>query len=582
MKKKGVLLAYIWKYKIPYLLGLLTLLMVDYVNLFIPQITGEITDGLASFTLDLNGVFQLILSLLGVALLITLGRVFWRVFIFGTSRKIENELRNDLFSKLEELSQTYFNTHKTGDLMTHFTNDLEALRNSIGPAVISSFDAIVMTALVLYQMMVYVDFKLTLLTLIPMSLIAIGGYYFGEEFERRFAKKQDAFAKLSDHVQESITGERVIKAFVQEEKQDKAFQKVNDYNKKMNMRVVKLMATFMPLMDFIIGISYVITIIYGGYLALTAQITLGRFVAFNQYLGMLIWPMIALGDSITSFSQGRAAIGRINQVFDEIPDIVDDEHPLDIKELYGDISIRHLSFSYGDEFQDALSDLSIEIKRGETLAILGRTGDGKTTLVNLLLRLYDISEGEILFDGHDIKKIPLHVLRSSIAYVPQDSYLFSDTLERNISFGKRSATHEEVVEVCKMACVHDNIIDFPEGYETVVGERGVTLSGGQKQRCAIARALLKDSPILILDDSLSAVDTDTEDQILENLKKKRKDKTTIMIAHRISTVKNADHILILEEGKKAEYGTFDELMALGGIFKEMYDKQQLEKQLSAE
>lgn len=581
-KKKGVLFPYIQKYKIPYLLGLLTLLVVDYVNLFIPQITGEITDGLASFTLDLNGVLRLVFELLLMALIITFGRVLWRFFIFGTSRKIENEIRNDMFSKLEELSQTYFNTHKTGDLMTHFTNDLEALRNSIGPAVISSFDAVVMTMLVLYKMMVHVDFKLTLLSLIPMSLIAIGGYYFGEEFERRFAKKQEAFAQMSDQVQESITGERVIKAFVQEKRQDEAFKKVNLYNKKMNMQVVKLMATFMPLLDFIIGVSYAITIIYGGYLALTSQITLGRFIAFNQYLGMLVWPMIALGDSITSFSQGRAAIGRINHVFAEIPEIVDDENPLDVHELFGNITINHLSFTYGEEFQNALTDLTLEIKKGETLAILGRTGDGKTTLVNLLLRLYDIKEGEILFDGYDIRKLPLHVLRKSIGYVPQDSYLFSDTLERNISFGKRNASHEEVVESCKMACVHDNIIDFPEGYETVVGERGVTLSGGQKQRCAIARALLKDSPILILDDSLSAVDTDTEDKILENLKNKRKEKTTIMIAHRISTVKNADHILVLENGRQAEYGTFDELMSLNGIFKEMYDKQQLEKQLSAE
>lgn len=582
IKKKGVLFPYIWKYKIRYLLGLFTLLIVDYVNLSIPQITGEITDGLTSFTLDIKGVLRLVFALLLCALMISIGRMLWRFFIFGTSRKIENEIRNDMFKKLEELSQNYFNMHKTGDLMTHFTNDLEALRNSIGPAVISAFDAIVMTALTLYKMMVHVDLKLTLMTLIPMGLIAVGSYFFGEEFEKKFTQKQEAFAKLSDQVQESITGERVIKAFVQEEKQDQFFKEVNTHNKNMNMEVVKLMATFMPLLDFIIGVSYAITIIYGGYLAITAQITLGRFIAFNSYLGMLVWPMIALGDSITSFSQGRAAIGRINHIFAEIPQIIDDKEVLDIKELNGNISIQDLSFSYGSEFKNALTNLTIEIKQGETLAILGRTGEGKTTLVNLLLRLYDIESGSIQFDGIDIKKIPLKVLRSNIAYVPQDSYLFSDTLERNIKFGKIDATHDEVVEVCEMACVHDNIVEFADGYETIVGERGVTLSGGQKQRCAIARALLKDAPILILDDSLSAVDTDTEDQILENLKQKRQNKTTIMIAHRISTVKNANHILVLENGKKAEYGTFDELMQLNGIFKEMYDKQQLEKQLSAE
>ena len=582
MSKKGVLFPYIYKYKISYLLGLLTLLMVDYVNLFIPQITGEITDGLAGNTLDLKGVFLLIVSLLGCALIITVGRVLWRFFIFGTSRKIERELRNDMFSKLEELSSTFFNTHKTGDLMTHFTNDLEALRNAIGPAVISSFDAVVMTGLVLYKMMVHVDLKLTLLTLIPMSLIAIGGYYFGETFEKKFAEKQEAFANMSDYVQESVTGERVIKAFVQEKIQEQNFRKVNLHNMKKNLEVVKLMATFMPLLDFIIGLSYAITIIYGGYLAITAQITLGRFVAFSQYLGMLVWPMIALGDSITSFSQGRAAIGRIRHIFHEIPDIQDDENTEDIQELKGNISFCHLSFSYGDEYGDVLHDIHLDIQQGETLAILGRCGDGKTTLVNLLLRLYDVTQGEILIDGVNIKKIPLHILRTNIAYVPQDSMLFSDTLTHNIAFGKKDATMEEVQEACREACVHENILDFPEGYETVVGERGVTLSGGQKQRCAIARALLKDAPILILDDSLSAVDTDTEDRILENLKAKRHNKTTLIIAHRISTVRNADHILVLDEGKICEYGTFDELMEIQGVFRSMYEKQQLEKQLSEE
>ena len=580
MKKKGILFPYIWKYKVHYLIGLFMLLLVDYLNLFIPQITGEITDGLTSHGLDIDGLLKLIMNLMTCVVMIALGRVFWRTFILGASRKVETEIRNDMFSKLETLSQNYFNKHKTGDLMTHFTNDLDALRNSIGFAVVSAFDAVVMTIMVIYKMMAYVDVGLTLFTLIPMGIIAAGSIYFMDQFELRFANKQMAFGKMSDLVQESITGERVIKAFVQEENQDKAFEKVNIQNKKANMDVVKLMATFGPCLGFIVGLGYAIAIIYGGYLAITAQITLGRFVAFNSYLGMLVWPMIALGDSITTFSQGKAAVGRIGQIFNEIPEIVD-EDVLDIDSLKGNICINNLTFAYGENLPNALEDLTVEIKQGETFAILGRTGEGKTTLVNLLLRMYDLNSGSIQFDGNDIKQVPLKTLRSNIAYVPQDSFLFSDTLENNIKFGKTDATHEDVIQVCKEACVHDNIIDFPEQYETVVGERGVTLSGGQKQRCAIARALLKNAPILILDDSLSAVDTDTEDQILDNLKQKRQDKTTIMIAHRISTVKNADKILVLEDGKKAEYGTFDELMALNGIFKEMYDKQQLEKQLSA-
>lgn len=583
MKNKGIVFKYIWRYKYRYLIGLVTLFLVDYFNLNIPQIIGEITDGLFAYSLNVDELVALITKLLFVAFGISMGRVMWRVFIFGTSRMIENGIRNDLFRKLEDLSPRYFNEHKTGDLMTHFTNDLEALRNSMGPAIISSFDAIVMTVMVLYKMMIYVDWRLTLMTLVPMSMIAIGGYYLNEMFEKRFAKKQEAFALMSDHVQESVSAERVIKAFVQERYQDKAFANINMNNLKMNMQVVKLMATFMPALDLIIGISYAITIIFGGYLAITNQITLGRFVAFNQYLGMLIWPMIALGDSLTMFSQGRAAIGRINQVFNEVPEIVDGENVnYDIKTLKGEIEIKHLTFSYHKDYKPALEDINLTIKAGETLAILGRTGDGKTTLINLLLRLYDIDDGSIKYDGHDIKDIPLHVLRSNIAYVPQDSYLFSDTLKNNIAFGKKDASLEEIIEVCKDACVHDNIIDFTDGYETVVGERGVTLSGGQKQRSAIARALLKDAPILILDDALSAVDTDTEDKILYNLNLKRQNKTTIMIAHRISTMKNADHILVLDEGMVKEYGTFDELLALDGIFKQMYDKQQLEKQIREE
>ena len=582
MKQKGLLMKYLWKYKFHYVLGLLVLLMVDYLNLSVPQITGDLIDGLSLMTLSAEGLWKLVFSLMVVVSLIALGRVFWRFFIFGTSRNIERLIRNDLFSKLEELSQNYFNSHKTGDLMAHFTNDLEALRVAIGPAIISSFDAVVMTGLALYRMMTQVDVKLTLLTLIPMSVIAIGGYYFGEEFEKRFARKQEAFAKMSDHVNESISAERVIKAFVQEKKQDDAFAQINKNNLKHNMEVVKLMAGVFPMLEFIIGASYVITIIYGGYLAIVGQITLGKFIAFTQYLGMLVWPMIALGDAITSFSQGRAAIGRINHVMNEVAEITDENADHQIEKLSGQIKIEHLSFKYAEHLPYALHDVNVTIEPGETLAILGRTGDGKTTLVNLLLRLYDVTEGQITLDGHDIKQIPLKVLRESIAYVPQDSMLFSDSIARNIAFGKRDASMDEIMEAAKDACVHDNIIDFTEQYETVVGERGVTLSGGQKQRCAIARALLKDSSVLILDDSLSAVDTDTEDKILANLKRRRQNSTTIMIAHRVSTVRNADRILLLDEGGVKEYGTFDELMALSGSFAEMVEKQRLEEMLKEE
>ena len=581
-KKKSFILSYVWRYKWNYILGIITLYAVDYLNLFIPQFTGEITDGLRSHSLDMNGVVHLISSIILVGLGLAVGRFFWRIFIFGAARKIEYELRNDMFAKLETLSLRYFNENKTGDLMTRFTNDLQAIRNLLGPAIISAFDAIVLTILVIYKMMTYVDVKLTLIACVPMIIIAVGGYYFGEEIERRFGRKQKAFADLSDMVQESISGARVIKAFAQESEELDAFGKVNDKNRKENLNVVKLYAVVMPLLDVIVGVSYVIAIIYGGKLAVTGEITLGRFIAFNTYLGSLVWPMIAMGDSITSFSQGQAAIKRIKEVFDENPDIFDSEDVVDIKELKGEIELSNLTFSYSPELPNALEDVSVKVKQGYTLAILGRTGAGKTTLVNLLERLYDVEDGMIKIDGYSIRQIPLKTLRENIAYVPQDNFLFSDTLQKNIAFGLTTATLEDVIKACEAACVHDNIIDFPEGYETMVGERGVTLSGGQKQRSSIARALLKNSPILILDDSLSAVDTDTEERILENLKELRKDKTTIIIAHRISTVVNADHVLVLENGKLAEYGTPEELMVLGGIYRNMYEKQQLEKQLESE
>lgn len=581
-QKKGVLKPYIMKYKIPYALGILTLLIVDCVNLLIPQFIGTITDGLETGTFGMEEVIRYMLYILSAAAVIALGRVLWRLFLFGSARKIERELRNDMFHKLEELSQKYFQEHKTGDLMAHFTNDIESLRMSIGPAVISAFDAVVMTLMVLYKMMVYVNVQLTLITLIPMACIAVGVYVSEGEMEKRFTKKQDAFAKLSDRVQESISGVRVIKSFVQEKQESAHFAQINEESKKANLHVVKLMAIFQPSLDFFVGIAYVITIIVGGYLALKQQISIGQFVAFNSYLGMLVWPMIAIGDSITMFSQGRAALNRIGDVLRSVSDIVEDENAIQDVRLSGGISIRNVQFAYEQGQPEVLKDIDLVIRPGETLGILGKTGAGKSTLVNLLLRVYDVTGGEIYLDDYPIQKLSLKTLHENIAYVPQENFLFSDTLANNIAFGKQEAEQEEIYKVCEDACIHDNILGFSEGYETVVGERGVTLSGGQKQRSSIARALLKDAPIMIFDDALSAVDTDTEEKILQNLKAGYTEKTMLMIAHRISTVQNADHILVIDDGKIAEYGTFSELLELNGIFRDMYEKQQLEKQLEME
>lgn len=581
MKKDNIIFKYIYRYKWKYLLGIITLFVVDFVNLYIPQFTGEITDGLESKTMNIHGIFLGIGKILIVGAILMIGRFLWRYFIFGSSRAIECEIRNDLFAHLEKLSMNYFNKNKTGDLMSHFTNDLNAVRMSIGPAVITTFDAIIMTLMVLIKMVLYVDLRLTVLSVIPLLFIAVGGVYYGKAAERRFAAKQQAFSDLTDQVQESISGIRVIKAFVQERKELKAFAKANKENKDKNMGVVKLQAIVIPSLDFIIGFSSVITLLYGGYLTIKGDITLGRFIAFNQYIYMLVWPMIAAGDSITFFSQGFASLKRIQNIFDEKPEIFDEDTVKRVEHLEGDIQIKDLCFQYNNDAPKALNHISVHIEKGSSLAILGRTGSGKTTLVNLLLRMYNVEPGQITLDGYDIREIPLKTLRENIAYVPQDNFLFSDTLRNNIAFGVTDNDLEMVEQAAKEACIHDNIMSFPLKYETVVGERGATLSGGQKQRSSIARAFMKDAPILILDDSLSAVDTNTEERILENLKKNREGKTTIIIAHRISTIQNADRILVLDEGEAAEYGTHEELLKLQGIYAKMYEKQQLEKQLEA-
>ncbi len=579
---------YIRRYIPQYLIGIIALLLVDLLNVYIPRFTGQITDGLETHTITMPEIWMLIGKILLFGVLIAVGRFCWRYFILGPARSIERELRDDMFGHLETLSMRYYNENKTGDLMAHFTNDLQSIRMFLGFTIITAFDATVMLVLVLAQMILYVDLKLTVVAVIPLLLIMFGDVYYGKIMHRKFLEKQQAFSDLTDQVQEAVSGIRVIKAFVQEKKELAAFARMNRYNQEKNLGVVRLQALFMPLLELVIGASGLLTLLYGGYLAIAGEITLGQFVAFNQYISMLIWPMFAAGDCITYISQGLASMKRIMVIFNERPDIVDGpDVDRSIETLNGEIEIEGLSFAYpGQKGAEVLHGIDLHVEAGETLAIIGRTGSGKTTLASLLLRLYDTEPDRIRIDGHPLTEIPLAVLRENIAFVPQDNFLFSDTLENNISFGirdkSRTDIHEAVVQAAKDACIHDNIMEFPDGYQTVVGERGVTISGGQKQRSSIARALLKDAPILVMDDALSAVDTDTEEQILHNLRVNRAGRTTLIIAHRISTIQNADHILVLDDGRRAEYGTHEELMELNGIYRSIYDKQQLEKQLQEE
>lgn len=570
---------YIMRHKWQYLAGIVTLFILDFANLYIPKVTGIITDGLAAHTMGISGVLKNIGIILAIGFMLAVGRFLWRYFIFGASRAIEHEIRDNMFEHLETLDVEYYNEHKTGDLMTRFTSDLNAVRMAIGPAVISAFDATVMTVMVIGQMMFYVNVKLTLAAVIPMIFIAVGEIYFGKIMQKNFLERQEAVSELTDFVQESFSGVRVIKAFVRERSQIKEFAAANAKAKSKNLKIAKLEAIVIPLLDVVIGISSLITLLYGGYLALTGEITIGRFVAFNQYITMLVWPMLACGDAINLFSQGSAGIKRIREVFEQQPEVADSEDVTEVDTVRGDIRLNHLTFIHRGHSEPTLKDISLDIKAGTTLAVIGRTGNGKSTLVNLLLHLYNAKPGMIFIDGRDINTIPLKTLRENIAYVPQDNFLFSDTLKSNIAFGTDNEEMDEIVRATRTACIHDNIIEFPDGYDTIVGERGVTLSGGQKQRSSIARALKKDAPILILDDALSAVDTDTEEKILSNLKENRRGKTTILIAHRISTIQNADAILVLEDGEAREYGNHKELMALGGIYRDMFEKQQLESQI---
>ena len=566
-----------------YAAGILALAAVDLMNVYIPQFTGQITDGLKAGTIGMDGVWRLIglIILMGAAM--AAGRFGWRYFIFGAALDVRRRLQEDLFAHLEKLSMRYYNEHKTGDLMAHFTNDMRSVQMLMGPTVVTAFDATVMLVMVLGKMMFYVDMRLTLVAVIPLLLIMYGDYYYGKVMHRKFFAKQRAFSDLTDQVQEAVSGIRVIKAFVQERQELAAFARVNRLNQDRNMAVARTQALFMPLLDLVIGVSGLLTLLYGGYLTIAGEITLGQFEAFNLYIAMLVWPMLAAGECITFISQGMASLKRIRTILDEKPEIVDGAEVKDVAALRGEIDLDGLTFAYPDqEDVTVLDSIRVHVDQGSTLAVLGRTGSGKSTLANLLLRLYDAKSDMIRIDGRPICEIPLSVLRRDVAYVPQESFLFSDTLERNIAFGAERKSREEIQRAARDACIHSNIMDFPEGYDTVVGERGVTLSGGQKQRSAIARALLKDAPILILDDALSAVDTDTEEQILHNLRVNRAGRTTIIIAHRISTIQSADRILVLDEGRAAEYGSHEELMALGGIYRSIHDKQQLEKQLREE
>lgn len=563
-----------------YILGIICLLIIDSIQLLIPQIIRKVTNLLEEGLIVPTELLKYSLLILLTGFLIAAGRYLWRINIFGTSRKMEHYLRNMVFEHLLTLSPNYFTTHKTGDLMAHATNDINAVRQASGQGIMMAVDATFLTILSMIMMAKTTNIKLTLIALATLPFITLTVNKFGKVIYRRFTSVQEAFANLTDTTQENFAGIRVIKSFVQEDLALEEFTQVNEDNLSKNLALVKVSGIFHPLVQFVSSISFLIVIIYGGRLVMLDTITLGDFIAFNNYLGLLIWPMMAVGWVVNILQRGVASMERINTILDEESEIIDSENPIPLDKARGKIEFKNVDFKYPGAKEPVLKNINFTIEEGKTLAIVGRTGSGKTTIVNLLLRLYDIDHGEILLDDINIKDIKMQDLRENIAYVPQDNFLFSTTIKDNIGFAfDEEVSDEMIIEAAKAAEVYNNIVDFPNSFDTVLGERGVTLSGGQKQRVSIARALIKDSPILILDDSLSSVDTETEEKILNNLEKLTNRKTTIIISHRISTIQNADEIIVLDDGQIIERGTHDILVENNGLYNYLYEKQLLEEKI---
>lgn len=575
---------YYLKYYYLFLLGFISLIAVDYFQLEIPNLTGQLIDGLDAGTLGEPGLVALIGQLAIIAGVIVGGRFLWRYGIIGASRNIEYDIRNEMFTHSLKLSNDYYSHKKVGGLMALYINDLEAVRRTMGPGMIMTVDAVFLGLLVIYRMAL-LDIQMTLLVVIPLSTIAVAGTVLGNKMRTRFKDSQKAFEDLSDYVQESFSGIGVIKAFVKEQLELRAFLKTNQNTKDKNILFVRMQVILQILVQSVVSIVIILTLILGAIKISETSgsadpFTVGMLVEFAGYFGLLVWPMMALTMIIRMRSQGKASLERIDEILYHPVDVKDAPDVKSVEKIEGAITFNRLDFKYPDGDDYALKNISFDVKAGQTVGILGRTGSGKTTVVDLLLRIYNVDKGMLMIDGIDIMEIPLSTLREAFGYVPQDGFLFSDTIKNNIALGLHQEPNlSSIEEVARLSDVHDNIQEFKSGYETIIGERGVTLSGGQKQRVAIARAMAKNPPILILDDSVSAVDTATEEKILSNLKMTRQGKTTIMIAHRISTVKHADLIVLIDEGEVVASGTHQSLLETSELYQHMVDQQTLEQEV---
>ena len=567
------------------LLGLLALLMVDYIQLLIPQFYRLVINGINLGQVVVNGqtlpftkevlLQHICLPMIWIVVFMVIGRFLWRICFFGSAVRVAANLRERMFDHSRQLSQQYYQVNKVGNLMSLYTNDIDTIQECFGDGILMFFDALVLGLMALYKMW-RMDYKLTLLALIP-ALIMFGiGTVMGTAMTKRWEERQQAFSDLSDFAQENFSGIAVIKAFVKELKELMAFRKLNKQNEEINVIYTKIATLLEVLMTLFVGSVICVILGYGGYLVYQGRFNAGQLVEYIGYFEAIIWPIMAISMRNEKTSRGKASLNRITELLDAPIDVADRPGVQELQNPQGSVEFRHLTFRYPDGEYDVLQDISFTIHPGESVGIVGKTGAGKTALVDLLLRTYNVPDGTLFVDGKDVNTLSIHSVRAACAYVPQDNFLFSDTIAHNIGFGVDDASPEMIDHAASLADVRDNIVDFKDGYETVLGERGVTVSGGQKQRISIARALLKDAPILILDDSVSAVDTRTEKIILDNLKSSRANKTTLLIAHRISTVERLDKIIFLDDGKIEAVGPHDELYTSCPKYRRMVDLQRLE------
>ncbi len=574
---------YLWKYRRTLFWGVIAVIGSNLFTIVQPQLVGYAIDklktGIQLRQIDQGALLTYAGLIVGLSVIAGFFSFLTRQTIIVVSRHIEFDLRNDFLAHIQKLSLSYFQNTPTGDLMAHATNDIGAVRNVLGPGIMYPLDTL-MTFSMTLAMMLWNNWHLTLLTLIPLPLVSYVVYRVGKLVHEKFEDRQEQFSRITTRAQENLSGIRIVKAYVREIYEIERFRILSwDYLRK-NLVLARVQSLMWPLMFLLVGTSLVITLYVGGMEVINGTMTIGILTAFFGYLSLLIWPMIAFGWVTNILQQGAASMERLARIFDTQPDISDNAATdTAVREISGGIEFRNVSFSYKNARAPVLDGISLTIPRGRTLAVVGYTGSGKSTLVNLIPRLYDVTKGTLLIDGRDIRTIPLDVLRTSIGYVPQETFLFSDTLEENISYGVDNGSPERAREAAEVSQIAKDVSEFPQGFGTMLGERGITLSGGQKQRTSIARAVMRNPKILILDDALSSVDTYTEEEILKRLSAVMRDRTSIIISHRISTVKSADMIVVLDKGRIAEQGTHDELLASGGIYAELYEKQLLEEEL---